>query len=238
MTEVGFAARYDMAVRNASFDFFTWATHVRLLGATEIVFGVREFKSRKWTEAELRERYETIIRPGAELMGMPWSEGDGGITIGSHKLQAIIELNNWDFPRIVSKLPPGNARYTVTLRDVGPNGIKPFRNSDQGVWRQFAKEIGATVIEDHRVKPMPLFDRVALYAGAEMNFGVVNGPMGLLYFTPYPVMMFDCSSCEFAWSKHGIGKGGQVPWMLPGQSLVWHRPTLDVLRSWQKFVKR
>jgi hypothetical protein len=227
----GFAARYDMAVRNASFDFFTWATHVRLLGATSIVFGVKEFKSGKWSQKELRERYESIIKPGADLMGIPWEEGDGGITIGSHKLQAILELKNWDFPRIKSKLPARMERYTVTIRNVGPNGIKPFRNSHEAVWRAFAREIGAYVIEDYGVKAISLFDRMALYAGARMNFGVVNGPMGLLYFTPYPMMMFDCLNAEHAWKKHGIWPGQQIPWMLPGQSLVWEKPTIEVLRS-------
>lgn len=231
-------ARYDMAFRNASFDFFTWLVHVRLLGATSIVFGVDEFRSRKWSQQELRERYETIIRPGAELAGMPWREGEGGVTIGTHKLQGILELKRWDFPRIVSKLPARMERYTVTIRDVGPDGIKPYRNSDQNVWRRFAKEIGAYVIEDHRVKPISLLDRMALYAGAEMNFGVVNGPMGLLYFTPYPMQMWDCDSCEFAWGKHGIRKGEQVPWMLPGQSLVWQKPTLKTLLRWQDHVRR
>ncbi len=231
----GFPARYDMRTRNASFDFFTWLTHVRLLGATEIVFGADQFNSTKWEEAEVRRRYETIIRPGAELACMPYREGDGGIEIGTHKLQSILELKRWDFPRIISKLPPGKAKYTVTLRKTT---MKPFRNSDEVLWRQFAREIDAHVIEDYSTDPITLFDRMALYAGAEMNFGVVNGPMGLLYFTPYPMMMFDCNSCEHAWKKHGIWPNTQVPWMLPGQSLVWKKPTIDVLRSWRSFVKK
>lgn len=222
----GFEARYDMAVNNASFDFFTWATHVRLLGATSFVFGINEFKSRKWPEDELRRRYESIIRAGAELMDMPYREGDGGVICGTHKLQGILELKRWDFPRIVSKLPPANAKYTVTLRNTT---LKPIRNSDDHVWRAFAKQIGAHVIEDYGVNPISLFDRMALYAGAKMNFGVVNGPMGLLYFTPYPMMMFDCLTAEFPWFKHGILKNQQVPWMLPGQSLVWEKPTFDGL---------
>lgn len=228
---MGFAARYDFSVRNASFDFFTWLTHVRLLGATSIVFGVSAFKSRKWDEAEQRRRYESIIKPGAELAGMPWREGDGGITIGTHKLQGILELKRWDFPRIVSKLPPAKHRYTVTLRKTQ---IKPFRNSNEQAWRQFAKEIGAYVIEDYSVKPITLEERMSLYAGAEMNFGVVNGPMGLLYFTPYPMMMFDCTSCEFAWMKHGIKKGEQLPWAYPNQKLIWEGQGIETLRRWFK----
>lgn len=227
---MGFPARYDLKYRNASFDFFTWLTHVRLLGADEIVFGVKEVASRKWDEAEIRRRYESIIKPGAELAGIPWREGDGGIEIGTHKLQGILELKRWDFPRITTKLPARSERYTVTMRSIGPGGMKPFRDSNDKVWREFAKEIGASVIEDYRIDPMPLAERVALYAGAEMNFGVVNGPMGLLYFTPYPMMMFDCSSCEYAWSKHGIKRGHQLPWATPDQILIWEGQGIETLR--------
>jgi hypothetical protein len=86
------------------------------------------------------------------------------------------------------------------------------------------------VIEDWSVKPISLDERLSLYAGAQMNFGVVNGPMGLLYYTPYPMMMFDCSSCHEAWEKHGIFPGEQLPWLMKGQSLVWEKQGLDVLR--------
>ena len=225
---MSFAARYDMAVNNATFDFFIWAAHVKLLGATSIVFGTKEFKSTKWGPDEIRRRYESICKPGAELCDLPYTEGDGGIVIGTHKLQGLLELKNWDFPRIKSKLPPGKERFTVTIRNTQ---MKTFRNSDEALWRSFAREIGAYVIEDYSVKPISLFDRVALYAGAQMNFGVVNGPMGLLYMTPYPMMMFDCSSCEHAWKKHGIWPDQQIPWMLPGQSLVWAKPTIESLRE-------
>lgn len=229
---MGFEARYDLGFRNASFDFFTWGTHVRLLGATSIVFGIDNVRSRKWDNAEIMRRYYSIIRPGAELMGLPWREGDGGIEIGTHKLQGILELKRWDFPRIVTKLPPGDKKYTVTLRKTT---LKKFRDSNEAVWRQFAKEIGAHVIEDWSVKPIDLFERVALYAGAHMNFGVVNGPMGLLYFTPYPMMMFDCKSCVFAWGKHGIKDNEQLPFALPNQRLIWEKQDIGAIR--REFAK-
>lgn len=225
---MGFDARYDLATRNASFDFFTWLTHVRLLGATGIVFGIDNPKSRKWDAAEIMRRYYSIIRPGAEIAGMPWREGEGGVEIGVHKLQGVLELKRWDFPRIETRLPARRERFTVTIRNTM---LKKFRNSDEALWRAFAKEIGAFVIEDWSVNPMSLDERMALYAGAEMNFGVVNGPMGMLYFTPYPMQMWDCQCCEFAWKKHGIKAGEQVPWMLPGQSLIWQKPTLPLLRK-------
>ncbi len=225
---MGFAARYDLRHRNATFDFFVWLAHVRILGATEIVFGIKDARSGKWDQPEILRRYESIIIPGAELAGIPWREGDGGVEIGTHKLQGLMGLKRWDFPRIVSKLHPGDEKYTVTIRYTK---LKTFRNSDEAVWRKFAKEIDARIIEDWSVEPISLFERVALYAGAKMNFGVVNGPMGLLYMTPYPMMMFDCDGCQFAWAQHGIKKDEQLPWMLPGQSLVWKKPTLELLRA-------
>ncbi len=235
---MGFEARYDLAFRVASFDFFIWATHARLLGATSIVFGIDKVRSRKWSPEEIMRRYYSIVRPGAELMGLPWREGDGGVTIGTHKLQGLLELKRWDFPRIVTKVPPGKAKYTITLRRTDH---KKFRNSIERVWREFAKEIGAHIIEDWYVDPITLEERLALYAGAEMNFGVVNGPMGLLYCSPYPMMMFDCKSCAFAWKQHGISEGQQLPFALPDQRLIWSKQEPKTLRQefdkWKKARK-
>lgn len=222
---MGFAARYDFSTATASFDFFTWMVHVQALGATELVFDVRKFRTTKWDADEARRRYETIIQPGAALAGLPWREGTDGEVIGSHNVLAIKALRR--FKRLRSVKPPGNVRYTVTLRR---NAHNPHRDSIETNWRQFAAEIGALVIEDYSVKPIHLHDRVALYAGAEMNFGVTNGPMGMLYLTHYPYMVLDCVSNVKGFAGHGIGIGGQVPWAGADQVLVWEKQKLKFIR--------
>ena len=75
---------------------------------------------------------------------------------------------------------------------------------------------------------MHIHDRMALYAGAEMNFGVTNGPMGMLYLTDYPYTVFDCLTNAKGFASHGIAVGGQIPWANDNQRLVWDKQdTLD-----------
>jgi hypothetical protein len=222
---MGFAARYDFSTATASFDFFTWLVHVQRLGADEIVFDTRRFRTTKWDAAEARRRYETIIKPGMALAGMSWREGTDGRAVGTHHLGDLARLGG--FRRLRSVKPPLAVRYTVTLRR---NAHNPHRNSKESIWREFAAEIDALVIDDYAVRPIDLLDRVALYAGAEMNFGVTNGPLALLFLTDYPYMMFDCISNPKGFAGHGIALRGQVPWAGPDQLLVWEKQKLKFLR--------
>lgn len=228
-------ARYDLSKRNISFDFYAWQAHAVLLGATEIVFKISSGYGQHRESADiLARRYRSIVRPGPDLMGLPWSEGEGGEECATHRLTGILGLRNWNFPRIKSVRPPGQARYTVTLRNVP---VHPERNSAP-LWRQFANDIGAAVIEDWHDKPIDLHERVALYAGARMNFGVVNGPMGLLMMSDYPMMMCGCDLARHAWAKHGIERGTQVPFLRPRQSLMWEVPTLKSLMAAANRIER
>lgn len=216
-------ARYDFSAQVASFDFFTWLVHVQSLGATEIVLDTTKFRLSKWDIDEAWKRYHSVIEEGSALAGLPSREGTDGEVFGSHNLKDIAALPT--FNRLRTVLPKKNARYTVTLRRSTHN---PHRNSDEPVWREFAKLIGALVIEDYSVVPIHLYERVALYAGAEMNFGVTNGPLALLYLTNYPFMMFDCISSKKGFAGHGIKKWTQLPWASKDQILVWdQKPKLN-----------
>ena len=157
---------------------------------------------------------------------MPVERGSRGACLGSYQMSDLAKLRDWE--RLKTVLPPRQVRYTVTLRNYTH---RPYRNSDEALWREFAERIGALVIEDFFDQPISLHERVALYAGAEMNFGVTNGPMWLLFLTPYPVTMFDCNATAPLWAQHGIEPGTQLPWALPGQRLVWEHPTIDDLMA-------
>ena len=125
--------------------------------------------------------------------------------------------------------PAGTERYTVTLRKTHrANG----RDSDEAAWLQFADEIGAYVIRDYDQVPIHLHDRVALYAGAEMNFFVSNGPGVLCSFTEYPCMIFDTHLAAGSLRSDGIpGWGAQYPWMLRNQFAIWEAATLANIRK-------
>ncbi len=219
----GFSARYDLSKRTTTYDYFTWQAIVQAMGADEIVFDTtRGFNTSKYPHDECRKRYHNYIWPGPALAGLKARNGTHGEECGS---TVYSDLFGREFRRFTSPFPARSERYTVTLRQVTRNA---HRNSDVEVWRNFAALIGAYVIEDHDVAPISLYDRMALYAGAEMNFGVTNGPMSLLYFTDYPMAMFDCQNSK-SWELHGIEVGGQIPWARANQRLVWQAPTVRML---------
>jgi hypothetical protein len=230
----GFSAFYDLRHRIVTYDFFYWLVYVQILGATEIVINPSEIKSSKYPLDEAKERLNNFILPGPALAGLPCRIGNDGVDCGSHKVDEFVKLDLSKFHRLQSVFKPYNAEYTVTLRRTVR---KTYRNSDEPLWREFAKKIGAVVIEDYYVKPIGLYERMALYAGAKMNFGVTNGPMALLMITSYPAMMWDCSSSIKGFRRHGINVGDSFPWLLPSQSMKWEKPTMELLMGTMDKIK-
>jgi hypothetical protein len=208
----------------ATFDFMTWLCIVKKLGAKRVVIDDKVVRTKKFSEDVIRRRIETIIMPAPALARLPCGRGNQGQIFGSYRMADLAALG--EFERLKTVLPPKAVRYTVTLRNYHHHA---YRNSDQALWRDFADKTGACLIEDFGDKPIDLHERVALYAGATMNLGVTNGPVWMLFLTPYPVTMFDCSANEPLWLQHGIKPGTQLPWARPNQKLVWKRPTMDDL---------
>ena len=104
-------------------------------------------------------------------------------------------------------------------------------NSKISEQKQRFHQIGVTVvIEDYAVKPIPLHERMALYAGAEMNFGVGNGPLTMLALTPYPMMMFASGTDPGRRTRFGLLPGERIPWMGERQHLIWDNDDLGKLR--------
>jgi len=226
-------ACYNLHRRLPTFDFFNWLCHVKLLGAREITIAAQGkfIMRKKWPRHETIARLNNILLPGPKLARLPVRLGeDGDREIGSHMTRDLWDdalRLECDIPRLVSVLPPRDVRYTVTLRDCFH---RPERNSDREVWTRFAKEVGALVIDDTSRAPISLYERVALYAGARMNFGIPNGPLGLLYYTEYPFCIFvdeDINGGDF--KRQGHMEGTQVPWFRNNQRLIWRKPTLDAL---------
>jgi len=222
-------ARYDLGDGIAGFDFFQWLVMAQALGATEVVFDTRTVKTTKWPEKTVRRRFESILLPGPALAGMPASIGTEGERVCGVHFRELVAwwLAGGRFKRLQSVLPPGRARYTVTLRKTDRH---PTRNANEADWRAFAKEIGAVVIEDYDVKPIHLHERMALYAGAEMNFFTNNGPAILCLLSEYPAMLFDCGVMSNQLRKCGIEYGNPPPFCLPQHRLIFESGELANLR--------
>lgn len=226
-------ARYPLDNYPACFDFYHWLLIVKAMGASEIVFsGLKFIKDYKWSRAEAVRRFYSIIWPGPALAGLPCRMGLDGVPLTGPHLRKLVEFvkSGGNVQPFESVLPPAKVDYTVTLR--GTVRV-PHRNSDETVWRQFAREIGAHVIEDYRDRPIHLHERMALYAAARMNFGVTNGPMFLCSMTRYPTAICDCSSNLGTFIKCKIGVGvPHLPWKFGEQYLLWERPTVANLMAW------
>lgn len=226
--------RYDLSVDINSHDFFHWLMPAAALGVTEVVLDVSKgFRASKWPDDQSLERYRTIVKPGAALLGLPCREGTDGVRLADYKIGYHISFarksKNPTMPRLFSPLPPNKvARYTVTLRQQPL--VQLHRNSNVEAWTEFAREIGALIIPDYVVQPIDLHERMAIYAAAEMNFGVDNGPMTILSMTDYPVMAFKYRRNAGYLRKQGMEEPQKFPWCQDKQMMFWEDDDLDNIR--------
>lgn len=222
-------ALYDLSNYLTTFNFYEWLIQAKGRGATKVVFDIRNIRGDKWDKDHATERFWSICHPGPALAGLEAEIGEVGIDIAKPGGEEILRYwrSGEPFHRLKSVKPPVPVEYTVTLRKTikGRDRVK-YRDSDEPVWRDFADEIGALVIEDYEVRPIHLHDRMALYAGAKMNFFVSNGPGVLCSFTEYPCMLFNTSHCKEL-IRAGIK---QYPWMLDNQRNIWELATPESLR--------
>lgn len=230
-------ALYDLARkdRTTTYDYFQWMVMHKILGYEHINFDhldrprADKYRYCESPQNEARNRFYNYIQPAPQLLGMSSGISSEGEDVGSHWLQDLIKLEQFDFPRIKSPLPPSSHRFTVTLRK---EAHKAEKNSDEKTWRLFAEKIGALIIDDASIEKIGLYQRLSYLAGAEMNFGLPNGPVSLIQWTDYPMRMFadpDNLSVVKSFRGHGIEPGMQIPYWRPNQRIVWKQPTLDVL---------
>jgi hypothetical protein len=229
-------ALYDCGRYLTSFNFFEWLLQAQARGATKVVFDIRQIRSDKWPLEYSVRRFWSICAPGPALIGLPHEVFQAG-TVGETMAKDVAKPGGaplvafWKagkrFKRLQTVLPVGTARYTVTLRKTQRS---PLRDSAEDVWLPFAEEIGALVIPDYDDSPIPLHERMALYAGADMNFFVSNGPGVLCSFTEYPCMLFNTVHARGSLLADGLNDGDQYPWMLENQRAIWEEATEESLR--------
>lgn len=232
----GVNALYDLKRRITSFNVFEWLIIAAGKGATKIVFDARNMKAGKWDRATCLRRFDSICYPAPAFLGLESVavykgelpeqcfdpvDGAGGAPL----------VRFWNergaIPRLRSFLEPRTVPYTVTLRKTERS---PGRDSDEAVWRDFAQEIGAHVLPDYDVEPIHLWERMALYAGARMNFFVSNGPGVMCSLSEYPCMMFNTQHARGSLLGDGLSDGAQYPWMLKNQRTIWEIATPESLR--------
>lgn len=254
-------AYYDLTRQPASFDFWMWITFVRKMGAELICFGPLnttvgekpfKYKYRNEPQDRQEEIFKRVVLNICCLWNIPYEFGNkepGDIT-HTHVYRGSItktlthddlfkfDLES-DYDRVVHRTDgvgtvsetirePVKGPPTVTMRKSVKN---PERDSDEGVWREFAEEIGAIVIEDAWVKPISIADRFELYRRAPVNYFNSNGPGAAAIFSNLNAVMVNppssyvCRYCD-------IGK--QYPFSTGNQRMLWGDATLKMLRDEHK----
>lgn len=223
-------ALYSLSRKIAGFDFFPWLVMNAERGAQEIIFDKSQPTTGKWPLETVLKRFDSILWPGPALLGLKRSIGTvGNLNLAPYYQGDMVRLarQGVKFPRLKSVLPAGKERYTVTLRKTQRN---PDRNSNEAAWRTFAAEIGARVIPDYDDEPIHLHERMALYAGAEMNFFTTNGPAMLCFFSEYPAMQFDLQKSPS--TNIGVPYGEPLPWLLSQHHQIYAPDDLPVIREY------
>ncbi|MDO8616899.1 MAG: hypothetical protein Q7T33_14385 [Dehalococcoidia bacterium] len=126
---------------------------------------------------------------------------------------------------------------TFTLREAEHHSL---RNSRTAEWQDAASVLGmrgrgdVIILRDHRVEPIELAARAALYTRAALNIGISNGPMWMAIFMDAPVLMLRpttnaASGCydDRFYARCGLPRGSQLPTSPPHQRLVWEEDTRE-----------
>lgn len=232
-------ALYDLSRYPANFNFVEFLVAAATRGARHVLFDASRGYRPKFDPKETAKRMRSILEPACALAGCTFAyggpqEGCAYCDPGYHYDALLEALRDCGSLRLLAGTrTPGTARYTVTLRT---SGRYPKRNSNESAWRGFAERIGAAVIEDYARAPIALADRMALYEGAEMNFGVGNGPMALCLLSRAPYLIFHKAPDADYHARHGFPVGSQYPWALAAsQRLVWQDDSREnIERAWEE----
>lgn len=223
-------AVYKLNTSPANFNFLEFLVSAKTLGATSIVIDNSKF-NKKYPVCETVERLESIVEPACALAGLPFKYGVRNgteIDCGYHMSLPIMLYKKYGrIEKLSSVLPKGTADYTITLRNYYRD---EERNSNEEAWLKFADEIGAVVIRDWCDEKIHLHDRMALYAGAKMNFFTNNGPAALCVFSDYPYTLF---VKKFVKAYHDIHwpENTQVPWANENQRTFWQTDSYENIRA-------
>lgn len=215
-----------------TFDFAAFIVCAKTLGADHVHFRYEgEIQTKKFPAERAWKRFENIHIPLCELAGMTYSLGPGGDGIIPNYHYGTVEAlyrelgHIWKFPMLEG--PKGYV--TVTIRDSFRN---QYRNSGPE-WQEFIKasKRPVVVIPDAEDDPIPIAQRMRLYANADMNFGTSNGPLVLQHFSEAPYRTFNMQGGESdrrQLERTGFPVGSQLSFRNERQLLIWEPgPIMD-----------
>lgn len=185
-----------------------------------------EIQVKKYSKEVAWKRFKNILVPLCELAEVTHSIGpeSDGISLAYH-YGSIEKLYRqlgriWKYPML-----PGKRGYvTVTIR-------KSFRNQHRNSgpeWREFIAEMSqkktVIVLEDCEETPIPIKERMRLYANADMNYGTNGGPLVLCHLSEAPYKTYNMGGNDIDTQhliKTGFPPQSQFSFRNERQELIW-----------------
>jgi hypothetical protein len=247
-------ALWDLKHRPTNFNFAAFLPIALTHGVTHIHFryeGV--IQQKKYPEEIAWNRFKHILKPLCDLAGVTHEKGPGGpeLTFG-HEF-GDVEKAYRDLGRIWKYQPKedsGERGYvTVTLRESFRN---EYRNSSKDEWEKFVDYLNqrgknVVVLPDCEGNPLPISERMSLYAYADMNLGVGNGPLALCHFSDAPYIVFhvpwshdaEGRRHEEMHDKTGFPRGSQFSFQNPRQLNVWGTDSFEnIVKHYEEMCDR
>ena len=212
-------AIYDLSHMPTTFDFATWAINAKSHGETHVHFVADHgMTSKKYSQELGWKRFGNILVPLCKLAGLTFSVGgkmDGNeYTYKAGDLCEFYEKNGW-----IAKLQPSyhmkdSGYVTVTLRESFRN---KWRNSNMPAWEKFIGHLESegrrvVVLGECELSPLDVGYRMELYAKADMNYGVSNGPVILCHLSDAPYITINMNPVN------NTGKGYTIEGIMN-----WHK---------------
>lgn len=242
-------ALYHLSHHPTTFDFAAWAIIAKTHGCDHVRFvSDGPIQTTKYPDYIAWRRFGNILVPLCQLAGLSFSvgplmRGRQFPYLYGHVEQTYIEQGH------IAKLAAPEERLlkpgyvTVTMRESFRN---TFRNSNRPAWDRFVttlRERGrkVVVIEECESAPMILEQRMAIYAGADMNLGASGGPMTLCHFSDAPYLTLNMApkrpegergyDPEQLMASSGFPFGSQFSFRNERQLLVWKPDTFENIIS-------
>lgn len=232
-------AVYNLSVMPTTYDFLVWLVLARSHGCDHVHFVADKGMAETKYAATLGwKRFGNILVPACALAGMTYSVGsmqDGvGFTYHYGHVNEYFKQHG-TIAKLKATYDAQDRGYsTITLRESFRN---TWRNANVKAWAEFRKFLESQgkrviVLPECELSPLDLEYRMAVYANADMNYGVSTGPMVLCHLSDAPYMTINMNppnntgrgyQIDKLMAKGGFPIGTQFAFKNDRQMLVYER---------------
>lgn len=234
---------YCLETKPSQWNFCNFLVAAKTLGFDRIKFvNYHKIQIKKYINNPLKidpktiaiNRFKNIVLPLCDLANISYFFGyahsdDKSLGCDLGVIYKIFEEKNfiWRFNPLKEK----EDYVTITIRDSIRN---KFRDSHPD-WRLFIKQFkNVIILEDRELNPITVMERLSLYSGAKMNYGVMGGATAILLYTTLPYKLWVGTAIKDKGTFEEIKSAGaninsNFPFSLPNQYLIWEEDNIESL---------